>query len=312
MRGHFPDHLSSNNGRHAFLRLYSGTQSDQWALDELISTLPLLLQFHAGISFIVSVHERLRYRYSGWTDALFQHFDRILTCPPGSRLFSTIVATAPAPLVAPFARFVVDRFFADQDPELTNLAAITVRVFPDLTGEYRPLLALGVYLGRPAAAAVAVALLECCDPSDLQGFVGEAFANVTGLLMAPELIVILNACLSVAPRAGRTYAIAQLAPRFEELAAHPWAWRVPWTVLSVGTMRERVSLLQVVVKLVNAMLIVPHMDELLVHALDSVDAKSRLKALEQMQAAVLQNPAFPLVNAYFAALELLLDANAED
>jgi hypothetical protein len=307
MRGRLSELLRSNSGRDSFLRLYTGTEVDQWALDELISVIPMLLQFPSGVSFIVAVHDRLRYRYARWTDGLFPLFPHILTGRPGYHLFWTIMATAPGNLVVPIARCVMDRFLVEIDPELTNLLCLIVRCFPDIMGEYQRILSLPMYLARPATAPVAVALLESGNPQSLGFFEAEIAGNLGGLLMAPDLIHVLGAYLSVTPRPQRTQAILQLAPRFEELVTHAWAWRVPWTIMSVATMPQRIGLLWVIVKVVCSMVVAPHLDELLGHALASVDVKTRLQALEKVQSAIFRNMVFPIVNDYLANLAQVLE-----
>jgi hypothetical protein len=208
--GRFSDHLFTNAGRHAFLHLYSGTQLDQWALQELITVLPKLLEYPSGVSFIAAVHERLRYRSSAWTDALFPLFESIITCALGYYLFSTIVADAPTHLLSQIARCVVGRFVFEIVPELTRLLCVIVRLFPDMNDEYAPLSRLQLYVSRPPGSPVAVALLEVCDPQKLQPFVAEIIGNINGLMVTPELMDILRTCLTVAPRAQRSPAILEL------------------------------------------------------------------------------------------------------
>jgi hypothetical protein len=266
----------------------------------------MLLQYPTGITFIAGVHDRLRYRSDRWTDSLFGLFDRILVCPPGYHLFTTILAETPPTLVVPVVRWVIERFLIDADPELTNLLCLIIRLFPDLGSEYQRVLSLPLYLSRPALSPVAVALVESSSPPDLRLFGSEIIANINGLLMAPGLIDILGAWLSIAPRAERTHAILQLQPRFEELARHGWAWRLLWTLVSVATMPQRAAVLQVIVGLVNTVSGLPHLDDLATQALDAVDAKARLRALEGIQQAVYRNPAFPRVNDYIAGLEAVL------
>jgi hypothetical protein len=193
------------------------------------------------------------------------------------------------------------------DPELTNLTARLVRLIAAMPAEYQPLLSLPMYLARPATAPVAVALLEIADPAVSHYFEMEIMANVSGLLSAPPLVELLTAFLARTTRECRGTVYQHLSSRFEEYTMSTWTWRLIYMMICVGTMPQRLCLARIVAGVVNKGFLSPYIDELLVHALDCVDAKTRIQLMGEVGPVAMEQN-FPLYSDYLISLSKILSA----
>jgi hypothetical protein len=268
-----------------------------------------ILQYESGIAFVAAVHKRLQYRFAGWTDCLSRSFDRILTCPPGYRLFQTITGDIPPSSLTPLVHYVIDRLFVDADRELITLVCALLRMIADSHVEYERLLSLPIYLARPALADLAVTLLEWGEGPAVAAFQEEIVNNVNGLLAGAGLVEVLVAFVAFADRDRRDRVIVQLTPRYQELIQYPWTWRLIYTIMNAATMRQRMALMMQIVTIVKLQLLPPSAEEMLLRSLDSVDAKSRIAFWTEMGNVVGSYAKCPQLCDYMCKLPVVLSAH---
>jgi hypothetical protein len=212
-------------------------------------------------------------------------------------------------MLPPVMRWATDRCFLDPDPELVGLICIMLRLLADSPSEYQRLAALSVYLARPALSAIAVVLLEWGDPEVVGPFENDIIANVSGLLASADLAEIPSALLRFGTAAQRNAIVTQLAPRYTDLVQQAWTWKLVVTIMTVATMRQRIALMQVIVRVVNARVLHQFADEMVARALDGVDAKSRVDFLGDLRDVLGNRAQFPQVNEYVHKLPVVLSAH---
>jgi len=121
---------------------------------------------------------------------------------------------------------------------------------------------------------------------------------------------LVAACLVRGPRTVRNALTAQLAPLYEELIAGPRSFCISSGVLSVGTVPQRVACAQAVIDLARDARVPAHMGGLVLHALDSLGAKERVR-MQSTALFLIERPWFSLLKEYFLSLDAVLTAHAD-
>jgi hypothetical protein len=179
--------------------------------------------------------------------------------------------------------------------------------FPETHRDCKPLLSLRIYLDRPEKWKIAVKLLNILEMGAFTFFQEEIFNNLLIVLTKPDLVKILNASLINGTRIHRTAVIQVLLPKCGEIMECEWQWDLVKTMLSVGIMIQKIACARAVLKFVNLGIPRAYLDELVVHALDSVDAKTRIELLSQIERFI-GNANFPTLTDYTRNLERVLRA----
>jgi hypothetical protein len=165
-------------------------------------------------------------------------------------------------MLPPIVRWATGRCFVDPDPELVGLVSIMLRLLADGPSEYQLFAALSVYLARPALSGLAVVLLEWGDPKVVGPFENDVITIVGGLLASADLAEMPAALLRFGTAAQRNAIVAQLSPRYTDLVQPVWTWKLVVTVMTVATMKQRIALMQVIVRVVNAKVLHQFTDEM--------------------------------------------------
>lgn len=81
--------------RNDMIRLYEGTESEKWFLDELIPLFEEMVKYEDGVSFLNQINKKIHTPNEQWQKSIFSHYVQIISYRCGLNLLSNILNNAP-------------------------------------------------------------------------------------------------------------------------------------------------------------------------------------------------------------------------
>lgn len=298
-RGRLHEYIPFASPRRAIVSLYTGAQSDDWLINELIQNMTNFIEYKAGVTFLYNIQNKMTYKSPKLSEAIANNYVSILKIPDGYKLFSNIAEDVSTELLTNIAKWCFDLYpqYNSNDPDFINLLSVFVKVQWNNPNCYLKMINLSVYLSNPTASVIGCSIVKHCSDNVVGNFLNEINNNLSTLINDNNLVELVNSLLIRGPKNVRDLLFSSFYNQIDSFIAHQWKWKICSTLLFTLSLSQKFQLAEKICKNC-ANVKEKHMDELICQALNVVTAYFRINSLLSLLSPILDNVEFPLSNDF--------------
>jgi hypothetical protein len=292
-------------GRARLISLYTGLRNDEWFLYELIDNFRLLLDYRAGLTFLLRITEKIIDKCDVWDETILLHFSQMLKMDRGCELIREFIGiNHQQAAVVNKSFFLLSNLEDRPDDAYRNMIVGIIQTYNDSMQVLHPLVQTD-WERVPARCFYLRALIEFC-PEHIWAPLISKFVQSPGQFVKDfNTAAVVVAILRRGRTADRDAIFDSLLPFFDVLAVGDPEWKVAHELVSVGTVQQKAQIADAMEKCLRMLSrIEPHVEEVFVHLLWALPLTNRLELLERTKDTVplLNSPRITEIVAYIGII----------
>lgn len=298
-RGRLHEYIPFAAPRRAIVCLYTGKQSEDWLIQELIQNIRNFIEYKAGVTFLFNIQSKMTYKSQNLIDTIVNNYESILKIPDGYKLFSKIAENVTPEILINIAKWCFDIYpqYHTNEPDYINLLSVFVQVLNNKPEIFSKMINLDFYLKNPEASLIGYSIIDNCLDNVVSAFLNEINSNLSVLINNKDLVNLVLAFLIKADKNVRDSLFDLFLPQLESLLNNQWKWKIIKILLSTVSMNKKIQIAEFVCRNC-ASVRESYMDELVFYALFVVQSNLRVASLLSLVQPVLDNNEFPRVNDF--------------